>query len=316
MVDGKNALFTKGPWEDHIAHLKVRAVRVQLREDYLRKSIFATPRVCHTCHESNPERLTDCKCASVCYCSKRCAIANKKHLIACSNIAEKEQEFSLHYMLMSYSQSIRYAVAFFKIFVTITSINLHIVSSCPMLDLEQWEHIVLHSSPKLLHLNIVFVVQNRKYKPSKKAIAKLNQPICKDCKAMKRSITYSIHKMPYHMYYSSEEYVEPNYVAIFGNTREMAANPDELKDDLNSDISYRNMLHTPQTYVILFDETKELVEQGLITINALKIPFSMIIGPRLNEYRAFSSIRAELGLANEGYNDRNYFTMVRRSHTV
>ena len=86
-------------------------------------------------------------------------------------------------------------------------------------------------------------------------------------------ITYSIQQMPYHMYFSSPEYTEPDVVGIFGNSKEMLSTKN---DDIHSDISYRNMTYNPNTVLFLTDATIDLLIQGYRAVNAVQ-PVEMVV---------------------------------------
>ena len=72
---GKNVLCTTGPWREHIDALRERAVQIPNA-----MPIFLNPRVCSTCREARQDRLSDCLCGTVSYCSKRCSKADKQHI--------------------------------------------------------------------------------------------------------------------------------------------------------------------------------------------------------------------------------------------
>ena len=86
MVGGKNVLYTTGPWENHIAGLREQASRIPHA-----KPIFFNPRVCSSCREARQDRLTDCECGTVSYCSNRCSKADKQHGKFCAPVGQVGQ---------------------------------------------------------------------------------------------------------------------------------------------------------------------------------------------------------------------------------
>ena len=117
----------------------------------------------------------------------------------------------------------------------LTTLDIHVVTSSPLLDSEPWE-VFMHRLPKLKSLNVTFILQGKGFRQS---FYKNNKPLtllrCNDCKNKGRIITYSIQQMPYHMYFSSPEYTEPDVVGIFGNSKEMLSTKN---GDIHSDISF------------------------------------------------------------------------------
>ena len=188
-----------------------------------------------------------------------------------------------------------------------TTINLHIVTSNPLLDSEPWE-MLMHRLPKLKQLNVVFVIEGKTLNQSHYLNASLKLLRCNDCKAKNRVITYSVHQMQYHMYFSSQEYTEPDVVVVFGNKQEMTA---KTEDDINNEISYRNMTYNPDTVLVLTDTTKNLVLQGVRDVNAAR-PVDQIVSIRINPLRGYSSNRAELDSDTAVINEKHYFTCLRR----
>ena len=91
VVKGKNVLYTKVSWKKHIAGIRERATRIPHA-----KPIFRNPRVCRTCKEARQERLADCKCMCVSYCSKKCSKADKQHTPDCGDLLQIVQFYSFH----------------------------------------------------------------------------------------------------------------------------------------------------------------------------------------------------------------------------
>ena len=82
VIKGKNVLFTKGSWKNHITGLRERAASRFPQA----KPIFYNPRVCRTCKEARQELLTDCRCSCVSYCSQKCSRADKQHKNNCADL--------------------------------------------------------------------------------------------------------------------------------------------------------------------------------------------------------------------------------------
>ena len=92
------------------------------------------------------------------------------------------------------------------------------------------------------------------------------------------------------MYFSSQEYTEPDVVCICGNSVEMLS-MDE--DDIHSDMSYRNMTYNPSTVLVLVDQTKDLVSQGIRSVNAAR-PVAQLVSPKTYPFSGVSTHRAEI----------------------
>ena len=107
IVNGMNALFTRGSWEDHIENLRKRADRLPQAEINV-KPIFQNPRVCRTCRESRPYHLIDCStCGCVSYCSDKCKVADKQHKEDCPELTIIKTTYTLdkiQYLLPSVAE--------------------------------------------------------------------------------------------------------------------------------------------------------------------------------------------------------------------
>ena len=83
------------------------------------------------------------------------------------------------------------------------------------------------------------------------------------------------------MFFSSgpQYKVPPDIVVVYGiYTTEMSLRDE---DDINSKISYRNMIHSQHTILILTDESQDLVQKGIIAVGAAQ-PVEMLGPPVLN----------------------------------
>lgn len=83
VVKSKNVLYAQGSWKKHIASLRKQAAQVPYA-----KPIFHYPRVCRTCKEARQDKLTDCVCMSVSYCSQKCKKADKQHQNYCKDLLQ------------------------------------------------------------------------------------------------------------------------------------------------------------------------------------------------------------------------------------
>ena len=135
----------------------------------------------------------------------------------------------------------------------------------------------------------------------------------KDCAAKDRVITYTVQPSQYHMFFSSEGYTEPDVVVVYGNAYEMMSSSEGEK--VHSEISYRNMTYSRDTVLVLMDETKELVRQG---VNAVKAARSVdqLISPQTNPFKGIGTNRAELDSNVPINNEKSYLTCVRRSSSA
>ena len=225
-------------------------------------------------------------------------------------------KYSLNIERFSYPMTLLYALQSlpkrhlaneYPLLEDITTLDVHIVTSNPMLDSVSWE-LFMHRLPKLKQLNLVFLVQGK----TRKQFLDLNKVLislerCDDCEAKNRVITYSVHQMQYHMFFSSQEYTEPNVVVVYGNTHEMSENEDEV----HSQISYRNMTYSKNTVLVLTDVTKGLVMKGVRAVNTA-CSVDQLVSPRINALRGFSSTRTDIDSDTATINEKQYFTCLRR----
>ena len=114
------------------------------------------------------------------------------------------------------------------------------------------------------------------------------------------------------MFFSSEEYTEPDVVVVYGNAYEMSPSENE---NVHSEISYRNMTYSRDTVLVLMDETKELVRQGAKAVNAAR-SVDQLLPPQTNPFKGIGSNRAELDSNVPISNEKSYFTCLRRSSSA
>lgn len=318
VVGGENALYTLDPWEEHIAKLIERAARLPVRNELI-TPIFLDPRVCNTCRESRPECLTDCKCACVTYCSTWCADVDLEHKDDCNYYNCMAICKTMEYINQSYPMSLLYALRSVpgqslgrsqghcdELFSeSNASLEVHIVTSSPILGSKIWEECTMHLFPKLMQLKLIFIIRDKAFIINNTPWAP--QPRCDNCEAKNRVITCSVQKMQYHMFFSSGEYTKPDVVIIYGNTKEMSSSEE---DDIHSQISYRNMTHGRHTVLVLMDATEDLVQEGVKAVDAAR-PIDQLVPPKMNGYKGFGSNQAQL---DSVVNERNYFACLRRKH--
>ena len=103
-------------------------------------------------------------------------------------------------------------------------------------------------------------------------------------------------------------YTEPNVVVVFGNTQEMSESEEAL---IHSPISYSNMIYSRDTVLVLTDITKDLVKQGIQTVNDVQ-PVVQLMAPMINPLRGFSSNRADIDSNTATINEKRYFTCLKR----
>ena len=190
----------------------------------------------------------------------------------------------------------------------LTSLTVHVVTSSPLFHADPWE-ILLHRLPNLKQLNVVFLMQDKGFKDSFLLNDSMSLKRCEECTVKNRIITYSVQEKLYHMFFSSLEYTEPDVVVVYGNKQEMSMASEE--DVIHSRISYRNMLYSRDTVLVLTDVTKDLVKQGIKAVSDAQ-PVVQLVAPKINPLRGFSSNRAHIDSENVTINDKHYFTCLRR----
>ena len=192
----------------------------------------------------------------------------------------------------------------------LTSLTVHVVTSSPLFHMDPWD-ILLHHLPNLKELNVVFVMQGKGFKDSFNMNNGLPWGRCKDCRAKKRVLTYSIRQMLYQMFFSSAQFTEPDVVVVYGNMAEMSGSSSREEDVLHSQISYSNMTYSQDTVLVLTDVTQDLVNQGVRAVNDAR-PVHQLLASQINPLRGFTSDRADIDSNSPISNERSYFTCLRR----
>ena len=167
----------------------------------------------------------------------------------------------------------------------------------------------MHRLPKLKQLNVVFIIQGRPFKdPFTLNFYGMGLRRCEDCEDKNRLITYSVHQMLYHMFFSSPDYTEPDVVIVYGNTDEMFRYGES---NIHREISYRNMTYSRDTVLVLTDATEVLVNLGVRAVNAAQ-PVHQLVSTQINPLRGFSSNRPDMGADIAVINEKHFFTCLRR----
>ena len=234
--------------------------------------IFANPRVCNFCYEPRQDRLTDCQCNCVSYCSQRCTKADKHHKKECSTLVTAAHNRCLYFMHISYPLSLQYALQQLGNqpvgqtnlpLKEVKSLNVHIVTQMELPGPELvWEIGFMDLLPNLKTLNLNYIIQGSCSDSVDQASAYITSTTCGS-----RVISYSVQKMFYHMFFSSPMYTEPDVVVVYGNSYEMLNNEE---GDIHSEISYRNMTYSRDTVLVLTDSTEDLVKKGVRAVNAVR----------------------------------------------
>lgn len=188
----------------------------------------------------------------------------------------------------------------------LTTLTVHVVISNPHLDSVPWE-VFMHRLPELQSLNIVFILQGIGEKQSYGLNTRVIIGSCINCRMSQRVVTYSLHHMLYHMFFSSPEYTEPDVVVVYGITNEMPSNGDA---DFHSKISYRNMTNSKDTVLVLMDTNMKLVKQGVTEVNSVR-PVEQLVSPSINPLKGLSSNRAKIESESLIINEKSYFACLR-----
>ncbi|CAL4176500.1 unnamed protein product [Meganyctiphanes norvegica] len=211
-----------------------------------------------------------------------------------------------HNKPLSYPMSLLYALQSLpgrriglRLLDELTTLDIHVVTSNPLFDSETWKAF-MNQLPNLTLLNVVFVIQR---KALKKDFNPSNLQV-KNC-----VMTCSVKQMFYHMYFSSLDYTDPDVVVVYDHTYEMSTSE---KDDVHSEISYRNMTHNRDTVLVLMNETKELVRQGIKAVNAAR-PVEQLVINQIDPIIGLDPNHVELDLEIKlSWTKKKYFTCLRK----
>ena len=103
------------------------------------------------------------------------------------------------------------------------------------------------------------------------------------------------------MFFSTSEYSEPEIVVVYDNNYEMSR---DQEDDINNELSYRNMTYSPDTILVLMDESQELVNKGVMVVNTAR-PVEQLVSSMLN---IVIEKLSKLTGSNNAMIDKYYFT--------
>ncbi|CAL4130849.1 unnamed protein product [Meganyctiphanes norvegica] len=212
----------------------------------------------------------------------------------------------------------------------LTSLTIHIVHHTPMCDPRMWEFF-LHQLPNLIELNLTFISQELKL--YNKYNSRISVERCSDCKSKQRIITYNIQQpMHYHEYFSSNDYVQPDVVAVFdvdnelmissklspsdksnpvplfGNLKALQAEID--KEMADSFTSFRNMTYIKHTIVILIDYSEKIIEDCVKSFHDAR-PINVLSPVQKNPFCGFSRFRGPQGVC---CNKNKYLCTIQGKH--
>ncbi|CAL4180521.1 unnamed protein product, partial [Meganyctiphanes norvegica] len=190
----------------------------------------------------------------------------------------------------------------------ITSLSIHIVHGTPMLDPRMWEFL-LHQLPNLIELNLTFIGHDMKLYNKFNSCLPVER--CSDCKGKHRVITYNIQPMQYHEYFSSDDYVQPDVVAVFNIMDELYSTCRQKSSGgykpaclscinymhternigkANDFTSQRDMTYNKHTIVILTSCEEESLKACIQKFNASR-PIKLLLPVQENPVRGFSTVR-------------------------
>ena len=307
VVYGKNVLHTTKSWKEHLEDLNKRASAVD--ENFY---IFQNPRVCNICHESQQERLTDCKCNTLSYCSRRCSRADKNHMKECDQLQHMSISKCEYFRDLSYPLSLYWALQSLghrpaglarRSLHEVDNLNIHIVMNQPLPDAKLWEVGLMALMPQLKQLNLTFIIQGDWSSSSSQPANGLGFTSCKT-----RIVTHSVHEMHYHMFFSSYQYTEPDVIVVYGNSHEMLTDD---KEGIHSEMSYRNMTSSRDTVLVLMDATEDQLKKGINVVEAVR-PVDQVVVPSINRLRGWGSYRKKLETEDNNVNDKYYYTCLMR----
>jgi len=188
----------------------------------------------------------------------------------------------------------------------VSSLTLHIVAFQPVFDSSVWEYF-MHLLPALTELNITFIIP--KVQKEFLDYEGICLERCKDCKAKERIINYTVFRNHYHMFFSSDEYTEPDVVAVFGNVSpNIMYTEEELENPM---ISYRNMTYSNETLLILTDAAIPSLMIGLNQVNKARPSLEQVLLPTTNPMSGLLGVRGIEFL--QVMNFKNYMCCLRSS---
>ncbi|CAL4157701.1 unnamed protein product [Meganyctiphanes norvegica] len=189
---------------------------------------------------------------------------------------------------------------------TLSSLDIHIVTFQPVFDSSVWEYF-MHLLPALMELNITFITPkvDREFLDYQG----ISLERCEDCKSKGRIINYSVHRNHYHMFFSSDEYTEPDVVAVFGHiSPAIMYTEDELEHPM---MSYRNMTYSNDTLLILTDAALPSLLMGVHHVSTARSTLKQVLPPQGNPMAGLLGIRGIDFLPIMNF--KNFFCCLRNS---
>ncbi|CAL4060329.1 unnamed protein product [Meganyctiphanes norvegica] len=205
-----------------------------------------------------------------------------------------------------------------KCLYEITSLTIHIVYHTPMLDSRIWEFF-LHQLPNLVEMNLTFTSLNMRI--TNRFTCNLQKERCFDCKSKQRVINYNTrHNIHYHEYFSSDDYVQPDVVAVFDihNELKISCKPSPAEEseiqtkfyneNANRFTSQLNMTNSKDTIVLLTNPTEETFGPLLKSFYDAR-PVEVLLPVQKNPFCVFSTLRGEF---DSTYSVMDYVCAIQR----
>ncbi|CAL4112172.1 unnamed protein product [Meganyctiphanes norvegica] len=192
----------------------------------------------------------------------------------------------------------------------VTSLNVHILTALPLFDPQMWE-LLLHRLPALKELNITYIgCAGLNWHPNNVHSTMIKFERCGRCKKDDRVVSIKVLLKHYHMYFSSDDYVEPDVVAIVGYNKKLLDTKSIEKDDVNELTSRRNMTYNKDTLVIATDYEIFCLDTAIEEMNNAR-PINVLMPVTENPLHAeghFDSMRVH----GKRYNLLKYLTCMQR----
>ncbi|CAL4103614.1 unnamed protein product, partial [Meganyctiphanes norvegica] len=192
----------------------------------------------------------------------------------------------------------------------VTKLNIHILTAMPLFDPQMWE-LLLHRLPALKELNITYIgCSGLNWNPINVYNTMMKLERCEDCETRDRVISIKVQVSHYHMYFSAEDYVEPDVVAIFGCHKKLLDIKYIDEEDVNEFTSLRNMTYNKDTLLILTDYEESWVEDAIEEVNHAR-PINILMPVIKNPLKAEGHIES-IKIQGLRYNILRYLTCVQR----
>ncbi|CAL4161431.1 unnamed protein product, partial [Meganyctiphanes norvegica] len=192
----------------------------------------------------------------------------------------------------------------------VTTLNIHLMTALPLFDLQMWE-LLLHRLPELKNLNITYVgCAGLNWHPNNVHNTMLKLERCKDCEKKDRIVSIKVLLSHYHMYFSSEDYIEPDVVAIFGYNKKLLDSKSVDKEDVNELTSLRNMTYNKDTLLIVTDHEDLWLKLATSEINNAR-PIDILLPIFINPLKAEGHIE-NMKKHGKRFNILRYLTCVQK----